>query len=210
MKKVLLLVTFGLLLAACEFKEIDSPDSQPEPTPPAAEESNASPDSQDPTQEGMSAHKPSMKLAEGAEFELPEGTFTQMKGDFEGEVFVKGYAKVLQVDEAFCTENCKKYDYVSFNIVESNNDDFTQFLNQDDDGTGAVGLGCVAEGKIYYSNESVETGMRDYELSEPLTQVILDSTKEHPIILKLSRKPAVGMGAPACYSHFMTVDQLAV
>jgi len=187
MKKTLILALFTLLLVACQDLNPALPDQASTPT------------------------STNEKMAAGQTFELPEGTFAQKGNEFEGEVFVRGYAKTTPVDEAFCSEDCKKYNLVTFNVTNSNNDALTQFMDQ---GTGEAfifNLGCLnSEGKIFYSNESVETGMEDYELNESLSQSIMASTPEAPIILKLTRMPAAGMDATTCYSHFMGVDQLMI
>lgn len=210
MKKALTTALLALLLTACQ--SFTAPNSGLESTP---EDGPALTDTTNPPTNNVTTQtQPNMKLAEGATFKLPEGTFAKKDNKFEGEVFVKGYANVKTKDESFCEKDCKKYDYVYLMITESNNDAFTEFLEENSGnsfaGPQGVGLGCVQEGKILYTNESVQTGVKDYELDESLSQSILNSTQDHPIILKLSRMEAAGMGAPECYSHFMTVDQLMI
>lgn len=127
-----------------------------------------------------------------------------------------GYATIVEKQEAFCTENCKTYQYVYFNILEQDNivpDDVATLYQYIKENAGnsfltenGIGLGCVDNGVIHYQNDS-EKGQVSKELGTVTSSVILNSTVENPVEITL-RKDAFEPGkgeAPDCYSHFSWV-----
>jgi hypothetical protein len=129
-------------------------------------------------------------------------------------MYMRGYSEIVPVIDPFCEENCQTYDYVYFRIQETGNAAFVNFLSEHQDnqyvGPARVGLGCVASGIISYSNHSDLHGLKEFALSAQLSQSILGATPEQPITLMLNKEQlSGGMGAPACYAHFTTVEEVA-
>lgn len=151
---------------------------------------------------------------EGVTSGLPVGEYKlNESGLFYGDFYVRGYASTETVAEPFCEQDCATYDYVNFNIVESGNKDFLAFLESNRDNayvkTNRIGLGCVENNLISYSNHSDEQGMKEFSLSAELSQAIMGSSAAQPIALHLKKLPlSGGQGAPACYSHITSVEVL--
>lgn len=170
-----------------------APVAQTEPTTPATLKSTAQ------TIQTQSSDKSSFKSDE--------------KGNFYGTVVVTGYTIVKSESESFCEENCKKYSYVFFQILNTDNVALFDFLNENKGnsfvGDKQVGLGCLQNKNITYFNASDKIGMKEYTLSASLSKKIMESNKENPITIKLERQLFTsGSGAPACYSHFTHISDL--
>lgn len=149
---------------------------------------------------------------EGAASGLPGGTFSdQQTGSYSGDIYVRGYADVQRVQEPFCQDDCETFDYVFFHILASGNATLDDFFTLNEGNAyvqpNAVGLGCRLEnGTIQYTNLSVAYQMREFTLSYPESQAILQSSKNKPIELQLIKLPMEGgTEAPACYSHFTLI-----
>ncbi len=129
-----------------------------------------------------------------------------------GTVHVQGYAEQEIVVEPFCVEDfCPEYDYVFFNILESDSAEFDQFLIQNGGNAfgndNRIGLGCVDDGQVVYENDSDLYGRKEFVLAEELSETILTSSGTNLVSLELTKLPLTGgAGAPACYSHFTTVE----
>jgi len=143
---------------------------------------------------------------------LPPGNFASSgEGGFSGDVYVRGYAETETVDEPFCMENCKKFEYVFFNIEAAGSAGLSDFLPQNDGnaytGHSSVGLGCIVDGIIRYTNHSDQYQMQESALAADVSEVIMDSSEENQIVLHLTKLPlAGGTEAPACYSHFTRIE----
>jgi hypothetical protein len=159
---------------------------------------------------------------------LPEGTFqkniTEYGFDgYSGTVYVKGYSKTKRVKESFClngmnesgTAPCKESEYVLFYILESGKTpSFDAFLPNDEAYNGnhffdtrAIGLGCIFDGNIVYSNSSDSYEIINGTLGINLSKKILGSTQENSIFLKLTTKlNTSGKGAPTCYSFVSIIE----
>lgn len=143
----------------------------------------------------------------------PEDDFTWGEGmNPHGTVAVRGYAVEETVSEPFCEENCTEYQYVSFQMLQTTSQDFKDFLENNAGNLAteySIGLGCLEDGVIRYSNDSDEYGMKEFQLSPELTAEIMAATEENPIALQLTKEElSGGRGAPACYSHFTTIERL--
>jgi prepilin-type N-terminal cleavage/methylation domain-containing protein len=141
---------------------------------------------------------------------LEKGTFGD-KGEY-GTLQAEGYTTTVKRGEAFCEENCQQYDYVFFNITKSENTKIFDYINSNAGNAfvqdKAIGMGCVANGVISYSNSS-DTVSKEYTISQSDTQKILAATKDKPIRLDTERLQSTGgRGAPTCYSHFATFKVL--
>ena len=164
-------------------------------------------------EEGMMSESSSAASSDAIQEELPEGSFGfNDYGMFYGDFYVEGYARVQEIPEAFCEENCTMYDYVSFVVMKTNNAQFYEFLekNKGNSYTGeiSIGLGCIENGVIGYSNHSDKLGMQEMMLSDDVSKAILDSSQENPIQLKLTKlELSAGRGAPTCYSHITTIEE---
>lgn len=143
---------------------------------------------------------------------LPEGSFgAEGEGAFSGDLTVRGYADTVTVDEPFCTENCRKFTYVFFEIDETGNEGLLDFLPVNEGNAyvrpSAIGLGCVEDDVIHYSNQSDRNQMAEFRLDPTLSQAILESSAANPVTLHLTKLPlSGGTEAPACYAHFTTVE----
>jgi hypothetical protein len=138
---------------------------------------------------------------------MPSDFGKDENGFYSGGLVVRGYAETNTVSEAFCEENCAQYQYISLVITEKNTDKLDDFF-QDNFGNFAttnnmIGLGCLADGQIYYANHSDEFGFKDFKLSKELTTSILNATEAKPVTLELDKLFLTGgAGAPTCYSLF--------
>jgi hypothetical protein len=132
---------------------------------------------------------------------------------YYGDLVVKGYSTVVETLEPFCQENCAKYNSVLFNITETKNESIEDYIggqigNSFVSETG-IGIGCVENEIISRWNDSDEFGMKEYMSSTEISERILESTKEKPVTIQLTRFPYTGgRGAPACYSHFAEINRL--
>lgn len=141
---------------------------------------------------------------------LPEGTFLQnTSGNFEGEIYVRGYLKTEPIPEPFCTENCTEYTGVKLVVAESGSPTFQTFLeknkgNASVDNTGVL-IGCLEGDKsIRYINDSDQFRMKEYKID---AQEMFTASIENPKVFRLNKhKLSWGMGTPACYSHFTEIE----
>ena len=125
--------------------------------------------------------------------------FVQKYDDYEGSLYLKGYARKQEVNEAyFCTEDCEKSTYIFFEALpelDGKKNDFKNFLKAHEGNSfvdkKGIGIGCLENGSL--------DGLNNQDLNK-----ILASTQNNPVILKLTRGPLplLGRGAPSCYSHF--------
>lgn len=139
---------------------------------------------------------------------LAKGTFGDAGeyGSFEAE----GYTSISKLDEAFCEENCKKYDYVFFTITRTENTNIFKYINSISGNSfvqdKSIGMGCVVDGQIKYTNSSDANGMKEYAVSKDDTSAILASAANKIVVLGFERLQfSSGGGAPTCYSHFTTI-----
>ena len=126
-----------------------------------------------------------------------------------GIVEVLGYTEVKEIIDEMDTG--EKYNYVFFHIIDTKSEEFKKYIESlsgnsfalDD----AIGIGCLIDDKISYSNSSDQAKLTQYEISVDDTKKIMNSTKENPIKLKLERLPLTyGSWAPICYSHITTIS----
>lgn len=135
------------------------------------------------------------------------------QGNFYGALVVTGYPVLISELEPFCEENCEKFSYVFFQVLNTDSKVLSDFLggNEGNSFVGAkqLGIGCVKSKIITYFNDSDKLGMKEYKVSTELSKKILDSSKEKPVTIKLERLLFTGgSGAPACYSHFTYINSL--
>lgn len=135
------------------------------------------------------------------------------KGGFYGAVVVTGYPVVESRLESFCEENCKKYSYVFFQVLNADNVALFDFIEEKKGnsfvGDKQIGLGCLQNKIITYSNDSDKIGMKKHTLSADLSKKIMESSREKPVTIKLEKLLLTsGRGAPDCYSHFTYVSDL--
>ncbi len=106
-----------------------------------------------------------------------------------GTVIVTGYSKIDHKDENNMFN--KAYDYLYFHILDSKNSDFLKFIDShagnDFVDEKAIGLGCVENNVIKRINTSDELGEQDFKSTTEQKDKIINSTKENPIKLKLTR-----------------------
>jgi len=130
---------------------------------------------------------------------------------------VEGYATIFQRqdgggDTGDCGQNgelCTTVDYVLFHVTRNSNVALREFLLDQNGnsfaGEGIIGMGCVSNEVISYSNVSDSDGWKPYTISAEDTTKIMASTANSPIAINVSRsKLTTGGGAPTCYSHFAT------
>lgn len=123
---------------------------------------------------------------------------------------MRGYAETQTVDEPFCVEDCKKFEYVMFTVLETGNEHLADFLGVNEGnayaGAARIGLGCEDDDIIHFANHSDSRQMREATLDAATSKVILNSSDDEPVTLHLSKLPlSGGTDAPACYSHFSDI-----
>lgn len=126
-----------------------------------------------------------------------------------GKVEVLGYVTLEKRNEITCDlEECKKYDYVLFNILKAENKDFLEYVESNIGnmffGTNSIGLGCVENTKLMYTTISEEFHIRHIELYEYESSKILNSTLENPIKLELEFLTQSGRSAIDTCSSFVS------
>jgi hypothetical protein len=85
------------------------------------------------------------------------------------------------------------YKYVTFNILESNSENFMKYLESNADGTyiskDSIGLGCLIDGRITLKNYSdvydVEGAINTIKQTEVDYGGLLSSTKDNPVKLNI-------------------------
>lgn len=143
---------------------------------------------------------------------LPRGNFgADSEGSFSGDLTLRGYVDITRVQEPFCVEDCETFSYATFKILEASNEELADFLLMNEGNAyaagDAIGLGCVDDGIIHYSNHSDAQQMKEYVLPPEVSAAILASTENEPVMLHLKKLPlSGGTEAPACYSHFTTMS----
>lgn len=141
---------------------------------------------------------------------LPAGDFTENEDNTSGTAYVRGYAEIRQVPEPMCETDCTMYDAVLFHVTESNSEGLVQYMDlMGEDvksGDARIGLGCKEGSIVKYENQ-IGNEMKAVTLSADISSAILESTAQKQIVLKITKEPiGGGRGAPACYSHFTTVE----
>lgn len=178
---------------------------------------NESKNNDDVSSDNVSSDNVSRDEISSDTIELQKGSFkiTSTGDNGYGTVFVKGYVTVEEeydCGDGDCEidENTPKVNYVSFNILENENQDFNKYLTglngNSFGGENSIGLGCITNNILSYYNDSDIYGMKGYIKTITDTNKIMNSTIENPIVLELERLEFNGgSGAPACYSHITTI-----
>ena len=137
-------------------------------------------------------------------------TFTTANNS--GIVEVMGYVKIEEKEVPSMYENAgEKYKYVYFYITETKSNEFKKYLESLEGNAfvsdNAIGLGCTKDGKITYYNSSDELGEKSYELSQEVSNKILNSSESNLVKLKLEKLAySSGKGATSCFSHITYVE----
>lgn len=141
------------------------------------------------------------------------------KGDY-GTLQARGYVTTQAIEYMpgasgpYSCHNggCVTNNYAYFNIVKTENTHLSAYLLNNHGNSyvqdNAIGIGCVEDGIISYSNISDENGMKTYNISSTDTTKILAATAEKPIDLSIEKLNFTGggSGAPVCYSQFTTFN----
>lgn len=120
---------------------------------------------------------------------------------------INDHATQQEKPEAFCEENYSEVTYVFFNVLNTDNKFFDDYIGKRTGnsfvGESSIGIGCVEENVLWRWNHSDQFGMKKYIDSLETSMAMLNSNKENPITIELERYLFTGgAGAPACYSHF--------
>lgn len=143
---------------------------------------------------------------------LPRGNFgADGEGTFSGDLTIRGYIDINRVQEPFCMEDCKTFSYASLKILETGNEELADFLLMNEGNAyaakDAIGIGCIDDQIIHYSNHSDAQQMKEYVMQPEVSAAILASSEDSPIILHITKLPlSGGTEAPACYSHFSSIE----
>lgn len=131
-----------------------------------------------------------------------------------GTATVVGYVSVEKASSSDVVgpgEDENKYDLFYFNITDSKNEQFLNYL-KDHNGNAYVSenkfaIGCLDDNdNIVYYNDSDENGMTKYEVTTPSSTKIVNSTKDNPVKLEIEIfKFTGGSGAPKCYSFISSI-----
>lgn len=137
---------------------------------------------------------------------LSKGNFGD-SGEY-GNLQAEGYTTIIKRSEPFCEQNCKQYNYVFFNIARTENTNIFNFIQTNEgnsfvQGDKAIGMGCVAEGQIYYYNDSDANGEQEYKISKEDTTALLRASAGKPAALEIEKlQYSSGKGASPCSSLF--------
>lgn len=137
-------------------------------------------------------------------------TFTHSNWDYKWAVKVKGFIEFSTMKEPFCEKNCKTFKYLFFNIIESGNKNLLNFLDEYKwpfIWNNKIWIGCLNDSNIIsYYNYSDEDWEKEYYVKLQLSEKIIKSNKDSPIIISLY-KPVLTWWkwAPACYSYFRII-----
>ncbi len=187
MKIKILVIGLFLILSGCQINNAEIPvtdETKPTNTPPIKEE---------------------VVPSDKKEQQKEEPIYSSWKAT------LKGYATVTEQPEGFCTENCLMFRYVSFNFTENNSQELKEFMGLSEGNTfisqQKIGLGCLAEGRIWRWNDSDKFGMKQYTLDNPSSTKLLTSSPENPVTIEITKDSlSAGRGAPDCYSHFTGIE----
>jgi uncharacterized membrane protein YukC len=160
-------------------------------------------------------------IAKPTDNALTEAPKALIAGDFGnngdyGTFQVRGYATANEVQYMpgvsgpySCHDGgCVTNDYIYFNVVKTENTHILDYLIKNHGSSyvqdNAIGMGCVENNAINYSNISDLNGMKDFSISTVDTAKILAATAEKPIDLSIEKLNFTGTSgdAPACYSQF--------
>lgn len=144
------------------------------------------------------------------------------KGSFEydndlstyyGNLQIKGYAEIEEMDMPFCEGDCGTFEYAFFKVLETTNPNLNQFLESFKGNSfvkgDAIGLGCIEDSILIRSAHSDAKGVQSYSNTLAESKQILQSTNENPITLDIEKlNSTYGFGTPRCYSHFAKVQIL--
>lgn len=162
-------------------------------------------------------YRPDKPRGENLEFPKPKQqprnfSYDIEAGTYHGNIVIKGYATVSQREKISCKKKCEVYDYVNFNILETDNKNIYYYLKGESGnyflGQNDIGLGCVSEdGLIWGWNDSSALGMQKFTNSIQTSKAILNSSEKKPITIKIQRSKQSSDGkATDCYSHFDKVQ----
>ncbi len=161
----------------------------------------------------------------GQRMQKPVGDFRYDQSIYEwvGTLYLEWSARVVQMDQAFCEENCQKFDYVFFEYTseyDAQNRDFGKYMEQNEGnsfaGGGAVGIGCAEEHGIRRQSlrqklpAIAEPIFAESTINQTDSEKILNSSAEKPVLLKLTRYGNFDGGAPDCYSHFSEIELITI
>jgi hypothetical protein len=175
-----------------------------------------------PMDENMQAEEPELDRVENDSTVLEEeDTLTYVEKD--GQQILQGYVTLkgsgwTETFDSYFEQPIEPVEYVYFDIVESSSSLFTEnFLNSyagnsfvDVDGDlPAIGLGCLENGQIKFSNftlglEQFTNNYLEENVSEELTSKIM-SGEEVEIEVYFETNTG-GRGAPLCYSHVVVQE----
>jgi hypothetical protein len=197
---LLVLIIMGLIGYIC-YKEIKE-GNKPSPAPVEEKKEDKEPDVIPSKEEKKEDEKP-VKVKETDTFSLDTES---------GVAYVTGYATIeeLRGDGLEEDEN-EKVDYVLFHITSPTSSNFLKWIKSIEGnafvGEKAIGLGCVENNIIKYVNSSDKLGDKEFTLTKNDSTMIINSTKDSPVTLKLERLQFTsGSGAPLCYSHITYVS----
>ena len=147
------------------------------------------------------------QISEQGTFAYDEANYT-----YHGEFEALGYVVTKEIEEGFCAENCKTFNYAFFNILETKNQPIADYIAESAGnsfvGDMSVAIGCFTDNNLLWRmNHSDELGMQKYQNSDSSSETLLNSSPTNLIKVKLERALFTGgSGAPDCYSHFGKVN----
>ncbi|HLG25306.1 MAG TPA: hypothetical protein VI588_00735 [Candidatus Gracilibacteria bacterium] len=138
--------------------------------------------------------------------------------DYVGSLYLEGMARIEQIEEGFCEENCQKFDYVFFEFnsdYDAVNKDFQEYLNQQGNNftsSKGISIGCLEEHGIrrvtYKKTEGLDV---ESTISQTETETIVNSSEEAPVLVKLTiTDPSPDTEAPDCFSHFNRIELVKI
>ena len=124
-----------------------------------------------------------------------------------GKIKVRGYAYTEKVTLWGETVN-----YVFFKVGDSSADNWVDYLEKYKDNSfakdDAIGLGCIKNGVISWSNFSDDLGYAKFSLTKEDTSKIMNTSEEKRIILNLNKFKISDYGKEVdlCYSHMTKIS----
>lgn len=132
---------------------------------------------------------------------------------FSGDFLVSGYPTLENIHESFCEDrDCPSYRYVYFNVLSTENSELQEHLMESADylrhRSMRIGLGCLDNDRIHWTNDSDERGQQEQQLSAEFTIEVMAATMADPISLHLIKLPnSKRIVSPACSSEFSTIEK---
>ena len=143
--------------------------------------------------------------------DIPKWTFKFSNWNFYWEMYAYWNIKIINTPEPFCVKNCTNYSGVYLIVTKLWNSEFKSFLEKnrwEKEREIKLGLWCLEkDSSIRYYNHSDKYWLKEFNINLDISKKILNSWEDNKSIFKLTKLPlSWWMWAPACYSHYTTIE----